>query len=566
MQCLVALLLGAGAAAGFAADAGTGVTPPAGTAAPPEAAAKAASGDEELRNTVINILEALVQKGVLTREQAQTLVADAQAKAAAAAKEKAEKTAAQEAAEQGAVHVQYVPQIVRDQIANDVASQVRKDVTAQVVQTAKAQGWGVPGALPDWIRNVRFYGDVRVRGEDDIYAHGNAQNFYLNFQAINNAGGIGKAGINALLNTTETRPYVFGRLRVGARAQLGDTLRADFRIASGNNLTNPISTNQTLGDYGGRWTLGVDRAALLWNPHSRSWRQDLDVRMGRFENPFVTYNELIWDVDLPFEGVSATWDWNRVRGWDERTSRWLFVTGGAFPLQKAGQLFGFEAHDKWLYGGQIGSEIPFTWDSKLRLAAAYYDFANISGQRNTPESNLLDSTAPLWLTKGNTLFDIRNTVDTSQNLFALAGKYRLVTGLAQLDLRAFGENHVIVSGEYVRNIGWTSADVLARTGFYAPARTRGYDVGIAVGRPVVRAFGDWRAGLSYRYVERDAVLDAFTDSDFHLGGTDAKGYIVVLDVGLGRSAFARLLYMSANEIDGAPLGIDVAQLDLVGQF
>ena len=45
----------------------------------PTHAAEETQTAEELRNTVINLLEALVQKGVLTREQAQSLVADAQA-------------------------------------------------------------------------------------------------------------------------------------------------------------------------------------------------------------------------------------------------------------------------------------------------------------------------------------------------------------------------------------------------------------------------------------------------------------------------------------------------------
>jgi hypothetical protein len=97
-------------------------------------------------------------------------------------------------------------------------------------------------------------------------------------------------------------------------------------------------------------------------------------------------------------------------------------------------------------------------------------------------------------------------------------------------------------------------------------RTRGYELGASLGRLKVSSFGDWRFGLAYRYLERDAVLDAFTDSDFHLGGTDTKGYILTSDFGLGHSAFARVRYMSANAIDGAPLGIDVLHLDLVGQF
>ena len=554
---------------------------PAGATAPTAAAAPAApepvvSSEEVLRNTVVNILESLVQKGVLTREQAQAIVENAQSKALASARETAATKAANEVVEKDAVRVTYVPQIVKDDLARQMSAQVSKDAAAQVIDEAKKQGWGVPGALPEWLKNVRLSGDVRFRAEDALYDKNNRQNYYLNFAAINAAGGQGRAGANAVLNVSQDRPRMVGRLRFGGSAALSDTLRAEFRVASGNP-SNATSTNQTLGNYGARWQFGVDRAALLWNPHSDDWDRDYDVRLGRFENPFATYNEMLWDQDLSFEGVSGTFNWNRVVGEDERTSRWLFATVGAFPIQEVE----LSNKDKWLYGAQIGTEIPFTENSRLRVAGAIYQFANVNGQVNTPGSNLLDYTAPAILQKGNTLVDIRNDVDPSTNLWALAGKYRLVSGLVQFDMLAFGQNRVSINGEIVKNIGWKRADVEAlqapiafNTPFVPPgqplppltARTSGYEFGVTAGRPKVQDFGQWRTGLSYRHLERDAVIDAFTDSDFHLGGTDAAGYIFFFDFGLAHSAFARLRYMSADAVDGEPLGIDVAQLDLVGQF
>jgi len=529
--------------------------------APAAAVSAADTSTEELRNTVINILDALVQKGILTREQATAIVSNAQAKAAATAKEQATREAANEVVEKDALRVTYVPQSVQDQIAAKVEPTVNKEVTAQVVAQAKAEGWGVPGALPAWVRGVRFYGDIRVRGEYDSFASNNIKYSYLNPNAVNAAGGIARAGLNAFYNTTENVARLVGRLRFGAVAQLDDDLRLDFRLTSGN-ANNPVSTNHTLGDYNTRWNVGVDIAAIIWDPQARWWHGDVDLRAGRFENPFVTNNEMIWDRDLTLEGVSTTFNWTRVTSPQAPRSRWLFVTAGAFPVQQ----IDLNTSDKWLYGGQIGTEIPMGHDTRLLLAGAYYDFANVTGELNAPYSNLLDSTAPLFLQKGNTLFDIRNDLDPTTNLLALAGKYRLVTGLAQLELLAGHRNHVLLNAEYVKNVGWNSADVQAVTGTYVQARTTGYEVGVIVGRPVVAAWGDWQSGFSYRHLQRDAVMDAFTDSDFHLGGTDAAGYIFTLEYGLAPSTFARLRYLSANAIDGPPLGIDVTQLDVVGRF
>ena len=55
-------------------------------------------------------------------------------------------------------------QIVKDEIAQQVATSVRGAIAEDVVKTAKSEGWGVPGALPDWLHEVTAGGDVRVGG------------------------------------------------------------------------------------------------------------------------------------------------------------------------------------------------------------------------------------------------------------------------------------------------------------------------------------------------------------------------------------------------------------------
>lgn len=511
---------------------------------------------EEVRNTVVNLLEALVQKGVMTREQAQAMVADAQAKATADANARA----AKEAAESDAVRVTYVPETVRKQISEQVREDVKDEVTKEVMAQAKADGWGVPGALPSWINGVRLYGDVRARAQGDLYASDNARNVYLDFGAVNDAGGRGRAGVDALLNVSEDRNRMVGRVRAGLMADLGNAFSVDVRLAGGNQRS-PISTNQTLGNYGGRWDVAVDKAAILWNPINDMHDREFDLRVGRFNNPFVSINELVWDSDLTFEGISATYAMDLFGNKPDRMERGLFLTLGAFPLQEVE----LSTDDKWLYGGQLGTEFTFGADTRLRFAGGYFYYDNVTGVRNTFESTLFDYTAPPFLQKGNTVFDIRNDQDNGTDLFALAGKYQLANASLWLDM-GLGEMHVTIGGEYVKNLGFDSRDVFDRTGRWLPERTDGYEFAVTVGRPSVGALWSWRAFMSYRYLQTDAVLDAFTDSDFHLGGTDAKGYQLGFDLGLSRGAWLRLRYLTANEIDAPPLGIDVWQLDLNGAF
>jgi hypothetical protein len=464
--------------------------------------------------------------------------------------------------------VTYVPETVREEISNAIRSQLRDEVKRDLITQAREERWGVPGALPNWVDDLTFFGDVRVRAEADNYAKDNATNSYLNLNAVNAAGGIDRAGLNAFFNTTTDRRLMFGRLRFGLDARLGGDFTLDLRAASGS--ASPVSANQVLGTYGERWFFGVDRAALLWNPFSASGMQELDVRVGRFANPFVTYNELVWDVDLDFEGISATYalDLFREKG-ETRPGRSLFVTAGAFPLQSLGQYQGAAIspiNSKWLYGGQLGGELPYGEQQKLRLSAAYYDFVHITGVQNPPDGTIDNFTAPVYLWRANTVYDISNSSDSTVNLFALAGKYREADANLLWDLAGFGANRVVLGADLVKNLAWSERDVLQRTGQLIKARTVGWEVGLDVGHSTLTARGQWRAFLSYRTVQRDAVVDAFDDSDFHLGGTDARGYIVGFDVGLSKAVGLRLKYQAANAIDGPPLSIDVLQLEVNGRY
>jgi hypothetical protein len=528
------------------------------------AAAADARAIEEVRNTVINLLESMVQKGIISREQAEAMVKDAQSKAAANVTATAESNSGLASAppvaeplEQGAISVPYIPAPVREKLAEEMAP----DVTRRILMRAKTEGWGVPGALPEWLQGVQLYGDVRFRAEADIYDKSNVLFTYLDYNVVNLRGGIGKAGNDALLNVSVNRERLVGRARLGAAVDLGGNFRLDLRLASGT-LLNPISTNQTFGNYDARWAIGVDRAAVLWNPINQDHDRELDLRLGRFANPFVSTSEMIWDTDISPEGFTATYALDLFHRHPGRMDRSLFLTLGAMPLQEVE----LSTKDKWLLAAQLGAQLPMGPKSRLRFTAAYYDFRNVSGVKNSAESTLQDFTAPRFLQKGNTLFDIRNTTDTSSNLFALAGEYRLMNANLLLDVAAVGENHVQLGFEYVKNVGWNASKVQALTGLAIPPRVTGYDTTLVVGRPALNGRGQWRASFDYRSVQRDAVLDAFTDSDFHLGGTDARGYQAAFDVGLSRGVWLRLRYLTADAIDNAPLGIDVWQFDVNGQF
>jgi hypothetical protein len=94
----------------------------------------------------------------------------------------------------------------------------------------------------------------------------------------------------------------------------------------------------------------------------------------------------------------------------------------------------------------------------------------------------------------------------------------------------------------------------------------GHQAALAVGMPKIKSSGDWQASVAYKYLEKDAVLDALTDSDFHLGGTNAKGFVASGSYGVDENVWLSLRWISTDQIDGAPLSIDTLQVDLNSRF
>ena len=72
--------------------------------------------------------------------------------------------------------------------------------------------------------------------------------------------------------------------------------------------------------------------------------------------------------------------------------------------------------------------------------------------------------------------------------------------------------------------------------------------------------------VGYKYIQSDAVVDAFNDSDFGLGGTNLQGYIVGGSLALSPKVWIRLRYLSADSIIGPTYKADVFQFDLNGKF
>lgn len=532
--------------------------------------------------TAEDLLKLLVDEGVIDKSKIKALAEKLKARERAVVGGAVEKTSLEQkdvkpATEAGVVRVPYVPKYIKDEIRDEVRMGLKEDVSRDVLAQAKQEQWGIPGALPDWVSRIKFSGDIRLREESTMYASGNVQNDYQDIAALNKGTLLTAPDQDVFLNTTDDRHRLRSRLRVGMNAKVYDNAEVGARLVTGNQ-SDPVSTNQTLGTYEQKWQTSFDLAYLKYKSRDKS----IQAAGGRIENPFFN-TDLVWDNDLTFEGLAASW-WplraNDSAMDDDFRSIDPFVKVGVFPLQEVER----SGRDKWLYAAQTGFQYDWRNQNKLTLAAAYYAYQNIVGQKNIAGQTTQNFTAPATWQKGNTLFDIHTDdgADSGKKLYAHAADYRLVDIYLEYDIARFAPLHVILTADYVKNIGYDKNAVnerihLDQLGLEIEPRTEGYQFKAAVGWPVISKARDWQASFTYRYLERDAVLAEFTDSDFHGGGTDAKGYTIKFDYGIADNTWLTLRWMSANEIDGntypdtlpfatGKLGIDTLQLDLNAKF
>jgi hypothetical protein len=405
-------------------------------------------------------------------------------------------------------------------------------------QIRKNTAWEIDEKIHDklkdeWWQKIHLSGDILLRYEGDFFDK-------------NNGTFIQPSNPTQLMNSTIEQDRMRARFRLDVNDKLADGLEMGAGIATGTT-GNPTLT-VTLGDSFNNQSIVLYKAFLKWNPTPY-----LTFWGGRFVNPWF-YTDLVWYPVLNFDGIAVQYSQHLAPDWS------LFFTAGAFPLEYVQ----VSARDKWLFGGQTGFEYNHLDNLRAKVGVAFYDYVHTVGIVNNPnEPGLTNWTAPQFQQKGNTLMDI----DPSSNILtAYAAKFRELNVTGSLDLGYWHPTHVTLIGDYVNNLGFNQSEVNANTGTIVPKQTIGYQLGFTVGNPTMQKFADWKALLFYKYLQSDAVMDAYTDQDFHLGGTNAKGWIIGADFGLAKNVWLRAKWFTANEITGPPLAIDVFQLDVNARF
>ncbi len=259
------------------------------------------------------------------------------------------------------------------------------------------------------------------------------------------------------------------RARFGIETQASNDLRLVFRLATGDG--SPVSRNLTMDSGFSAKEILVDRAYVDWRLND-AWR----VNAGKVGRPWFRAGgtQLVWDNDLTPEGIAVLY---RDGG--------LFGSAGAFVVEERST-----ADDSLLLTLQAGLSHDIGDGAKLTAGVSYYGYTEAEGNLpfydGDPRGNRVDAA-------GNYLSDFR--------LVELFAEYK-----SQL-----GDLPVTVYADVVQNTGADDEDLA-------------YAIGANLGRAADR--GTWQVGYAWQDTEADAVVGAFSDSNFGGADTDSRGHLL----------------------------------------
>jgi len=515
---------------------------------------------EKLRATVVGLINTLVKNGVMSREQADAMMREAQR----AADTQLAAAPPPDIGPDGKkiVRVPYVPEAVR--------TQMREQITAEVLAKTRGTGAAAPAGLTDAGSRFQVSGDIRLRAESIQQGSDNSKALDYKVGVLTRAADV---YLDSNTNTQDDLDRTRIRARLGLLFAVNEQVTAGVTLSTGG-LTGPTSTNQTMasgsaqGSYFNRYTLSLDRAFVAMEP-----LQGLRLVGGRFANPFMS-TDLVWADDLNFEGFAASYKMplnNQLKG---------FASAGWFPLSfNSGStsdrsLMGIQGGVDWRFGSQANT---------LKVAMALYDYSGITGIKETTTATdasgyvVRSEYGANYRQRGNTLFVINSVYDTGTN-WGLASGFRELDLTASLDLALQDKIHLVLTGDVVTNLDFSRSKIRNRTGLdVSDGSDLGYMLKAQLGMPVISEAADWNVSLGYRRLGSDAVLDAFTSSDFGRGGTNNKGFTLGGSYGIWKNTWVSARWMSSDLVDSMvpsydgksrPIkySVDTLQLDLNVRF
>ncbi|MGE8187168.1 putative porin [Pseudomonas sp. NPDC086278] len=316
------------------------------------------------------------------------------------------------------------------------------------------------------------------------------------------------------------------RARLGAYSEINPQVDTGIRIATGSN-DDARSTNQDLNNYFDKKSIWLDQGYVDYHPDAI---KNLHIVGGKMPQQWVSMGDIIWDSDINPEGLALTYKYPL------GSSAELFGSAGHYTLKDNVDGEGVQfKHDLRLYAGQLGARFAITDNLKMTLGGSLYAYDNDDNSA-CPTTGTV--TAPCALAvNGNSPGE----------------QFKLYEGFGQLDIGGL-PMPLSLYGQIVNNDDASNDQDM---GWLAGVKTKLY--GFAV-------------DYNYRDVQRNAVVGAFTDSDFANGFTGSRGSKLKVSYEIDKNFALGATYFMANSdytnasINKKDSDINTLQLDAEAKF
>ncbi|MFH1355114.1 MAG: putative porin [Candidatus Omnitrophota bacterium] len=390
------------------------------------------------------------------------------------------------------------------EIKTETKEQVRKEIAA-----------GESDAVPKWVQNIKFKGDLRLR-----------------YQSNHN---------KTVANQTSERHRGRIRARLGAEAKVNDKLKVGLGLATGlddQNQSDPDdkdtirSTNQSFDSSFAKKPFNLDYAFAQYTPYS--W---LMLTGGKMKLDAAVWEpgDLMWDTDITPEGIAI----DLVKKLEGKNN--LFLKTGFYVLEESSS----SGDDPWLVHIQPGVNYGLADGISAKAALTLDYFAvgstgNLNGSSGTNSWSSGDLAAPKK--------DVVNIMPALEVKFS--EPFRGL-GISLLDIPVLK-----LFAEYVKNMNDSKPDD-NKTGFM---------LGCKFGADKVKRWGDWQAKYNYAMLGKDAVLDILPDSDRYSGGTAIRAHEFAISYGLGENTELGFDVYRSKRIGMAEAPETIVQVDWLLKF
>lgn len=324
------------------------------------------------------------------------------------------------------------------------------------------------------------------------------------------------------------------RLRFNVNAKLNDEISGGFTLSSGN-IGDPISTNQTEGDFLNRKPVAIDRAFITYHP---KYFKPFSITGGKYGYTWLR-TELTLDNDLNPEGVSEQVMWD----WKNKFLSHFGVVAFQTPLFEIGgnnsTVSGPLAQDSAIFGGQV--QTGWRLGSRIKLVAdvAYYDYRNADRiARNHTNGNGFASSGTATGVGGGTgdgtfgfggstnTNNVVNVVSGTTTTRFFASKFGILDAILRADfdtgsarwpvyaLINFAQNTRACRNRDAVNAFVATLPATPPPTFNFtcdPRQRQAYWAEASIGRTAEK--GDFRFAYTFARIERDAVVAAYNFSD-----------------------------------------------------